>query len=982
MPERRQLPATPEALGNAVTCLKDLIRNEDRNFILTTDSRQNLTHAQVKNFVCDGGVDLNSFGINAKSRVVFAVPNGPEAALGFLYLCARCVLAPLNQELSEHEIDFELEDLPADFIIVQQGSPHNSTIIACARRANVPVLELIADNQSCGLFSLRHLQEWETYKLPKLPSKTDFNPLGHQLLGLDDTCLLLHTSGTTLKPKIVPLTQRNLCTAAKCIDSTLCLQTSDVGMNIMPLFHLHGIMVNLLVPLVSGSAVVCTRGWSGSAAHFFSWAQDFNVTWYSAVPTMHLAITIYAEESLMRKGMFPEHKIQFARNCSAALPQSLAERMEAALGCSVLPTYAMSECVPICSNPRFGVRKLGSVGPPAGPSVMILDSGTNTLTQEPNVVGEVCVKGDCCITGYEMRPHMDPTMEMFRDGYLKTGDEGYFDDDGYLYLSGRRKELINRAGEKISPLLIENHVNKHPQICDSLVFACPHTELGETVGVVVIPKKGSDLPVLTLESVRSFMLNHHFIQSKWLPECFIAMDFIPKGPTGKPMRIKLADKLGLPEMSYKSDNVHSWVATKTLDGSWHLEIIESALADDAIEDSIALDAKSSEHAAIRECLLISKKLLCVEHLGADDVLLDAGLDSITAIVLLEKLGHTFQLDLASNTLELFPSSRTLGQYVYRMLQENNTQAEKLKSRCEYEIEYTSASKADNKTTPSLSHAERKALRKLKLENKVKAKYTKHESSTQPGTGLYHAKEGNLCELKDLVSQGWDPKVIVDKYGLTALQWAAGSGCLDVVKYLVNECEADIDQSNKEGRTPLMWACRNGHLDIALFLVQQGANIHAVTKKGVSSLHWATWGGSIECVDWLLGCGIPINLLSNAGCNCCVWASAAGRVDMCEYLLQKGADFEHLNNWGHGVVSKAAWHGHNEILKWLFKNANVLDQLFVINHVGEIPVELAEQAGHKTTVKLMLEYMEKEPAIFRPSGREMNVHQHKALKLKQ
>eukprot|EP00039_Didymoeca_costata_P014536 m.236357 g.236357 ORF g.236357 m.236357 type:complete len:174 (-) comp16046_c0_seq78:1271-1792(-) len=148
-------------------------------------------------------------------------------------------------------------------------------------------------------------------------------------------------------------------------------------------------------------------------------------------------------------------------------------------------------------------------------------------------------------------------------------------------------------------------------------------------------------------------------------------------------------------------------------------------------------------------------------------------------------------------------------------------------------------------------------------------------------GLYHAKEGNLCELKDLVSQGWDPKVIVDKYGLTALQWAAGSGCLDVVKYLVNECEADIDQSNKEGRTPLMWACRNGHLDIALFLVQQGANIHAVTKKGVSSLHWATWGGSIECVDWLLGCGIPINLLSNAGCNCCVWASAAGRVDMCE-----------------------------------------------------------------------------------------------------
>lgn len=139
----------------------------------------------------------------------------------------------------------------------------------------------------------------------------------------------------------------------------------------MPLFHLHGIMVNVLVTFAAGGSVVCTTGWS-DAATFFSMAAAKRATWYSAVPSIHLAVLVHAEKVLHRTGIGPPHSFKLARNCSAALSPSIASRLEVALGCTVLPTYAMSECVPICSNPRSGIRKLGSVGPPAGPEVAIL----------------------------------------------------------------------------------------------------------------------------------------------------------------------------------------------------------------------------------------------------------------------------------------------------------------------------------------------------------------------------------------------------------------------------------------------------------------------------------------------------------------------------------------------------------------------------------------------------------------------------------
>lgn len=433
----------------AFTTVVDLIpRLGDRPCIVPTDARGALTYAALREFIESRGYGNHKL-LARGNRVVLGLPNGPEAAVAFLALGVRCTVAPLNVAVTTAEATFELANLPAAAVITLEGSPSGDVLRGVAAAAGIPQLLLQPDSETAGLFRLTPADP---------PPTTELAP-GHAAagevrseepdawLGRDDVCLLLHTSGTTLKPKLVPLTHRNLGTAALCIRSTLQLQPSDVGLNVMPLHHLHGIMVNVLVSIVSGASVVCTEGWSDPAL-FFDQCRLFKPTWYSAVPSMHLAIVLHAERVRMRTGELPPTCLRLARNCSAALSAGVAARLEAALECTVLPTYAMSECVPICSNPRFGKVKLGSVGRPAGPEVRLLvqaeaqaegvapagslDVGTGWfLTSAGGVEGEVCVKGACCTAGYEFRDHMDPTFSAHvGDGWLRTGDKGYFDPDG------------------------------------------------------------------------------------------------------------------------------------------------------------------------------------------------------------------------------------------------------------------------------------------------------------------------------------------------------------------------------------------------------------------------------------------------------------------------------------------------------------------------------------------------------------------------
>eukprot|EP00927_Polykrikos_kofoidii_P046172 TRINITY_DN40373_c0_g1_i1.p1 TRINITY_DN40373_c0_g1~~TRINITY_DN40373_c0_g1_i1.p1 ORF type:complete len:596 (+),score=78.14 TRINITY_DN40373_c0_g1_i1:49-1788(+) len=532
-----------EALDKRWTTFFDHLPDSTTPFLHAVDGRAPLRFDCLKMFIVSDAVDIP--GLARDDRLCTAIPTGPEAAVCFFAFALRCAFAPSSLGLSREEFEFEFLDLPAKALVVftresleQEEYAQSCDAVSVARKTNVEkILELTPSPVVAGLFKL-------SKHAASRPVRGEL--LGNPLLSVrrEDIALVLHTSGTTKKPKIVPLTHANITCGALCISSTILPKPEDVCVNAMPLFHIHGLIVNILMPAVSQSQVVCLPGVFNVRTFHAALGTDPQPTWYSAVPTMHLQILQVAQQMALATGKPPEHKLVLARNCSAALVPSVAEDMEATLRVSVMPTYAMTESMPIASNPRYGVRKLRSVGPKAGPSLRIMSPHPDNSVLPVGVEGEVAVREGPVTSGYEIRNHMDadPNVESFGDGWLRTGDKGWLDSDGYLYLSGRFKEIINRAGEKISPFEVENALRTHPAINDMIAFAVPHTTLGEVVGVAV---KLNDCRKLTIRELRAYAIKEGRLQSKWIPEILVRLPTIPKGPTGKPVRINLSSKLGI-----------------------------------------------------------------------------------------------------------------------------------------------------------------------------------------------------------------------------------------------------------------------------------------------------------------------------------------------------------------------------------------------------------------------------------------------------
>lgn len=535
-----------EVLAKEWTTYYDLIPESEAPFLYGTDGRKPLSAKQLKEFVVSDAVEVP--GLGRADRLCTAIPNGPEAAVCFFAFALRCTFAPLNIGLSRDEYEFEFVDLPAKALIVQskdgldeQDAQNTSNAIAVARKVKVEkLLELKPSPDVTGLFSIAK------HPVGK-PLKGE--PLGNPLASVkrEDLALVLHTSGTTKKPKIVPLTHANIACGAMCIASTVEMKKEDVCNNTMPLFHIHGLIVNVLASAVAGSQVKCLPGVFAVQKFHAALQASPEPTWYSAVPTMHLQILQFAEEEESAR----ENKLQLIRNCSAALVPTVAEAMEKTLGVAVMPTYAMTESMPIASNPRFGRRKLRSVGPHAGPDLCIMTGHPENTPLGVGEEGEVCVREGPVTAGYEFREHMDgnPNVEAFGDGWLRTGDKGWLDKDGYLYLSGRFKEIINRAGEKISPFEVEDAMRGHEAFQDCIAFAVPHESLGEVVGIAAVLRAGKSL---SIKELRTWCQKAEKLQSKWIPEFLVRMPAIPKGPTGKPARINLAKRLNIEPLAGKA----------------------------------------------------------------------------------------------------------------------------------------------------------------------------------------------------------------------------------------------------------------------------------------------------------------------------------------------------------------------------------------------------------------------------------------------
>jgi oxalate---CoA ligase len=488
---------------------------------LTSPGGVPLRYPALRALVAETTGALNDRGVGAGDRVAIVLDNGPEMATAFLGVGAGATVAPLNPSYRAEEFEFYLTDLRARLLIVAEGK--ESPAIEVATRLGIPVARLVPQaERGAGTFTLRFPEGMAVQR--SAPAR---------FAGPDDVGLVLHTSGTTSRPKIVPLLQRNVCASARHICDTLSLTSGDVGLCVMPLFHIHGLIAALLAPLSAGGVVCCTPGFN--ALRFFAWMAAVRPTWYTAVPTMHQAILMRAAKNT---DVTAASRLRFIRSSSAALPPTVIADLERTFGVPVIEAYGMTEAAhQMASNPLPpAARKPGTVGCSAGPEVRVVDDRGETVPTGER--GEIVIRGGNVMAAYENNPRAN--ADAFIDGWFRTGDQGAMDADGYLTITGRLKEIINRGGEKISPREVDEIILTHPAVHQCVTFAMPHDLLGEEVAAAIVLREGAQCDDREL---RQFVAGR--LADFKVPKKILILKEIPVGATGKLQRIGLAQKLGL-----------------------------------------------------------------------------------------------------------------------------------------------------------------------------------------------------------------------------------------------------------------------------------------------------------------------------------------------------------------------------------------------------------------------------------------------------
>lgn len=487
------------------TLLDLLVTGEDSAPALVEPSGRTMSHAQLRDGIRMLAGQLSNVGVGAGDRVALVMGNGADVVATFLAVTSLgAAAAPLNPALSTAEMRTEMTDLAVSFAVYDAASAEPaSTAAEGVTRATSLV------GHPDGRTALGDVAAGE-------PGSAG-TP--------DDVALLLHTSGTTSKPKTVPLRQRNLAASVRTVAATYGLMSADIGYVVMPLFHVHGLVAGVLAPLSVGASVVVPGKFSASS--FWSDIHDHRATWYTAVPTIHHLVVDAAAD-----GRQEGHHLRFARSCSSTLPAPLWRKFEERVGVPLVEAYGMTEAShQMTSNPLPPDRREpGSVGRATGIEVQVFDETWSPVpTGQP---GEVCVRGRSVVDGYLDNPEANAAS--FRDGWFRTGDVGTLDGDGYLRLVGRIKELINRGGEKISPYEVEAVLLEHPAVSEAAVYPQPDEVYGEQVAAVVVPRaevSSEDLLRHCRERMTSFKV----------PARISVLDAIPKGPTGKIQRRLLAD---------------------------------------------------------------------------------------------------------------------------------------------------------------------------------------------------------------------------------------------------------------------------------------------------------------------------------------------------------------------------------------------------------------------------------------------------------
>ncbi len=613
-------------------CLRQLVqeqaeRNPDAVAILAP-GRRPLTYGRLCRQLVTVVEALNSLGVGRNDRVALVLPEGPEMAVAFITIAAGATCAPLNPAYRAGEFDFHLADLRARALLVQSGS--SSPAVAVARARGIPIIELTPlEEEEAGLFTLK-----QGVQVPRAEHSEilRFENMKAGFAQPEDVALALHTSGSAALPKLVPLTHRNICASANNIRAAVELVDSDRCLNVMPLFHIHGLST-IFASIAAGASVICTDGFS--APRFFEWMEAFRPTWYTAAPTIHQEIL---ENAIHHPGIRARSSLRFIRSASAPMPRKLMTEMERVFHIPFIEAYGMTEAAPQIASSQLppSRRKPGSVGLAAGPDVAIMDEIGNLLPPGEN--GEVVIRGTNVMLAYENNPEANSSA--FVRGWFRTGDRGYLDAEGYLFITGRLKEIINRGGEKISPREVDEVLLDHPVIAQAVTFPVPHATLGEDVAVAIVLRSGVQVNSsqhLNLRATEPLIKEIRQFASARLahfkvPQQIVIMDEIPKGPTGKLQRMGLAEKLDLVAPGKK---LADFTAPRT-----------------------SIEERLSE---------IWASVLGIDQLGIHDNFFQSGGDSLKAAQVFSRLHRDFQVELPMQTLFERPTVAELAELVTRYL---------------------------------------------------------------------------------------------------------------------------------------------------------------------------------------------------------------------------------------------------------------------------------------------------------------------------
>jgi acyl-CoA synthetase (AMP-forming)/AMP-acid ligase II/thioesterase domain-containing protein/acyl carrier protein len=457
---------------------------------------------------------LTDAGLSRRDRVVLLLPDGPEAAVASLGVVTSAVCAPLDSRCSIDELNEHFTALRPAAVITSAGAESFARRIAV--RHGAAVLELMpCIDQPAGSFALR---------------TTDSVARSRQAIcDADDVALILLTSGTTSRSKLVPLTHANIMATVERVQAALQLSPADRYLNVSPLFYSQGIMLTFSA-ILSGSSVVCPPGFQ--SAEFLRWFDAHRPTWYSAAPAVHQAILAQSRG----KPRDDQHHLRFIRSAAAPLSRSLRQQLEKFFDAPVIESYGMTECYPISVNP-FPPRELkpGSAGVAAGTEIAIYDPVNGFVGAERT--GEIVVRGPHVTSGYLNHPSGQSSN--FVDDWFRTGDLGYLDRDGFLFVTGRIKDLVNRGGEKISLAEVDEVLRAHPEIQDASAFPVPHPTLGEDIAAaIVLREQASPSP----DEIQRFARQH--LSEFKVPRDIVFVRELPKNTTGKVQRRILSEQFG------------------------------------------------------------------------------------------------------------------------------------------------------------------------------------------------------------------------------------------------------------------------------------------------------------------------------------------------------------------------------------------------------------------------------------------------------